>query len=99
MQRYEVTCLKCGKSDIVTINEARHQILRWDKMMATNLLSGRYRKDLNWGWECICGNDNRLAKEEKGEMAQLVQAPPMKIKQIADSLKIPDAKQFKMARV
>lgn len=99
MQRYEITCLKCKKSDVITIDESRHQILRWDKMLATNFLAGRFRKDLQWGFECICGNDNRLAKEEKGEMAELVQGPPQTIKKIADSLKIPDAKQFTMARV
>lgn len=30
------------------------------------LLSARKRFDGNWGFECICGNDSRLAPSEKG---------------------------------
>lgn len=49
-----------------------------------------------WGFMCKCGNDNRLAPEEADDFDNLVAGDPISLKKIADSLKIPDSKQFKM---
>lgn len=95
-KRYRVTCLKCGKSDILTIEEANHLILDFAKQMLTNILAGRWRRDLQWGFECTCGNDNRLAAVEKDEFENLVQGDAISIEKIARSLQIPDKSQFKM---
>lgn len=98
-KKYKVTCLGCGQSDIITIEEANHVILDFAKQLATNLLSGRWRKDLKWGWECRCGNDNRLCLEEKTQFEQLVQGSASAIERIARSLQIPDEKQFRMTQI
>jgi len=97
--RYLVTCLKCGESDILAINDVSHEVLEFVKMAATNLLAARWRKDLKWGFECRCGNDNRLAQAEADDFDKLVQGDKRTVKRIADSLKIADDKQFKMAAV
>ena len=94
MKRYEVTCLKCKKSSFVRISDG-HQI-DYEGGMNTNLLAGRWRKSLDFGWECVCGNDNRLSKQEKDEMNNLVTGTPQQIAQIVKSLSIADDKQFRM---
>lgn len=97
MERYKVTCLKCKKECYVSI-DAGHQI-DYEGGMNTNLLAGRWRKTQDFGWECSCGNDNRLSKQEKDEMDTLVKGSPQQIADIVKSLSIPDSKQFKMVRV
>ncbi len=95
-KKYLVTCLSCKQSDVITVIEPDHIITEFKKMMGTNLLAGRWRRDLSWGFECICGNDNRLSLAEKKDMDILVKGTKQAIKKIADSLKIPDETQFKM---
>lgn len=99
VNRYEVTCLGCGEKDVLTIDDIKHQVLLWAKMAATNFLSARFRGDKQWGFECKCGNDNRLARQEEKDMDKLVYGTPLSVKRIADSLKIPDKKQFRMVAV
>lgn len=96
MERYKVTCLKCKKEAFVRISDG-HQI-DYEGGMNTNLLAGRWRKSLDFGWECTCGNDNRLCKQEKDEMDNLVTGTPQQIAQIVKSLNIADNKQFNMVR-
>lgn len=96
MRRYRVTCLSCGESDVLTIDELNNRIDYFGAGMNTNFLSARFRKDREWGFECRCGNDNRLARSEGDEMDKLVAGSPDKIAAIAASLKIEDAKQFRM---
>jgi len=95
-KRYQVTCLKCKQSDVLTIEESSHVILDFAKQMMTNILAGRWRRDLQWGFQCRCGNDNRLSAVEKDEFDTLVQGDPISVEKIAASLKIPDEKQFVM---
>ena len=67
----------------------------------TPIISCRFRGDLNWGFECMCGNDSRLAREEREDVDMLVQASDEDYKQtiiekLIASLKIKDAKKFRM---
>ena len=97
MKRYEVTCLKCKQSDILLIDDNSHAIINYGKGASTNLLAGRWRKDERFGWECICGNDNRVSKQEEQFLSELVTQGS--IEDIKKSLKIDDNKQFKMVGV
>lgn len=99
MRNYRVTCLKCKQSDILTINEADHQVWDYAKKIMTNLLSARWRSDMQWGFECACGNDNRLSRAEAKDFKRLVSGDALSIKKIADSLKIEDKTQFRMEAV
>lgn len=94
MKRYEVKCLKCKKSAFVNIG-ADHRI-DFEGGVQTNLLAGRYRADSEFGWECTCGNDNRISKQESKQMDQLVKGTPQQIADIVKTLSIPDSKQFQM---
>lgn len=95
-RKYEVTCLQCGESDILTIDEHNHVVTITEKIMLTPFVSFRFRRDGNWGFMCSCGNDNRLAKEESNDFKKLVAGDPLSVKRIAQSLSIPDKDQFKM---
>ena len=97
MKRYEVTCLKCKQSDILLIEDDSHAIINYGKGAGTNLLAGRWRKDNQWGFECICGNDNRVSKQEEQFLTELVTQGS--IEDIKASLKIDDNKQFTMVGV
>lgn len=100
MQKYEVRCLKCKQSDVLLIDDNNHAIVNYGKGINTNLLAGRWRKDMKWGWECICGNDNRISLVEKDYIVELVQkGTPKTIEDIKKSLKIDDKKQFVMVGV
>jgi len=93
---YRVTCLKCKQTESLLIDESTHQVLDFGRKAETNVLSVRWRGDLQYGFECLCGNDNRLALSEKTDFQKLVQGDQMSVKKIADSLNIPDKKQFSL---
>lgn len=99
MQKYEVTCLSCGESDILTIDDKEHSVVGSLKIMLTNFLSYRWRPDMKWGFMCLCGNDNRLAPQEEKDFDKLVAGDPLSVKRLADSLKIPDETQFTMIKI
>lgn len=100
MKRYEVTCLKCKQSDTLLIEDDSHAIINFGKGASTNLLSGRWRKDEKWGWECICSNDNRVSAQEKDFLSELVtKGDKQSIEKIKASLEIKDDTQFSMRPV
>lgn len=96
MNKYKVTCLKCGQSDVLAIDEFNHYVGDTERKLNTNFLTFRWRGDSKWGFQCVCGNDNRLAFEEKEQFDDLVAGDPATVKRIADSLLIPDEVQFSM---
>lgn len=57
---YSITCKQCNGTAKVTIKD--DQFI--DYIDTTPIISARKRSDLKWGFECICGNDTRLCKEE-----------------------------------
>lgn len=100
MKNYKVTCLKCGKYDVAEILEdAENPKIFFKSGMATNFLAGRWRGDRNWGFECLCGNDNRLGASEVEFFDQLVKGTPKQVADIKASLEIPDKTQFTMVAV
>lgn len=99
MKRYKVTCLDCEASDILTIDEQAHRVLDYEGKFQTPFRSFRWRKDMQWGFHCECGNDNRLAPSEAGDMDKLVQGDKQSIDKIVASLLIPDNKQFEMRTI
>lgn len=99
MNKYKITCLKCKQSDDILINDSDHQIINFGRGAGTNFLAGRWRGDSSWGWECICGNDNRVSKSEEKFVNELVNGTEQQIKDIVKSLKIDDKKQFVMIKI
>lgn len=103
-KKYNVTCLKCKKTNEVVITEVRANefaidLNNYHKRHPENvaIISGRYRGDMQFGWECMCGNDSRVARDEFQDISKLViNGSKQAIEKITNSLKITDSKKFKM---
>lgn len=94
MQSYILTCLNCQQSDTITIDDDNKILFKRGE--STNFLSGRYRQDMQWGFECKCGNDSRISKSEESYFDKLVSGAPMGIEAVRRSLKTDDSKKFAM---
>jgi hypothetical protein len=63
----------------------------------TPIIACRLRPDLKWGFECVCGNDTRLAPEEKGQADMLISgAHPSVVKRIVKLATPTPEKNFRM---
>lgn len=104
MKQYQVTCLNCKGSNIAIVTEVRSgefEInLNADHRRDPDniyIISARYRGDMNLGWECMCGNDSRLAREEFKDIKELVvNSGQHAIEHITNSLKKTDKQKFKV---
>ncbi len=93
VKKYKVTCLSCLKSSLLNI-VANSQVNYIDH---TPIIACRMRGDMKWGFECICGNDSRLARQEQDQASTLLCGSNKSvIKKVVDSLKIKDELKFKM---
>lgn len=101
---HRVTCLKCKGSNIARITPVGPNAYMIDlnkdheeNPKEIHIISGRFRTDLEFGWECMCGNDSRVARQEFQNIDKLViNGGESAIKKITDSLKITDQKKFKV---
>lgn len=93
---YQVQCKTCkGKSKL---NIGDDGLVTYVDQMP--IISSRFRKDLAWGFECLCGNDTRLCKEEltgtpveiKGSSKQVVDA-------VIDRMKLTPDDSFIMTEI
>lgn len=105
MKTYNVKCLKCKKSNEVIIKEDGNDFIidldTYHKKNPDNIniISGRYRKDLKFGWECICGNTSIIARQEFRDIDSLVPGGKDKTKiiiNLTNSLKHTDKQKFTM---
>jgi hypothetical protein len=93
IKQYTITCLNCkGSSRINIVNDMN--VMYIDH---TPIIACRLRGDLNWGFECVCGNDSRLAREEKDDAPMLMQQGSKEaLDKLLASLKIEDEHKFVM---
>jgi len=96
MRTYKVTCLNCENTDTVGVDDNNHIVFQYGKGVNTNFTAARWRPDNSWGWECVCGNYDLLAEEEKPKFKELVSGAPMRLEQIASMLKVKNRKAFIM---
>jgi hypothetical protein len=89
-----ITCLNCkGHSRIKIVNDT--QVIYIDH---TPIIACRLRGDMKWGFECLCGNDSRLAREEEADAPMLMQqGSAQALKALVSSLKVKDEDKFEMA--
>lgn len=94
---YKITCKKCKQEAVVEIDDHKHLITRWVKFVP--IISGRYRLDMQWGWECTCGNDTRLSAQEKKTIKNPVSPDPKDIMTVTKNLQIVPDTRFKMEAI
>lgn len=90
--QYEIICKKCKGNSQVFIER---DIIGWQKV--NSVISSRKRLDGNWGFQCLCGNNDLMTKQESRTFANPVQPTPQEITQIVKNLK-PDKPKFEMVR-
>lgn len=95
--KYQITCKKCKQEAVVEIDDRKHLITQWVKYVP--IISGRFRLDMQWGWECLCGNDTRLSKQEAREIKNYVNPDPKDIATVTKNLEIVPDRQFKMEAI
>lgn len=89
---YSVTCKKCkGHSIVVISNDNR---IYWKKI--GSVISGRFRLDGQWGWQCSCGINELMSQQESKEIADPVNPDPMDIEKIIKNLKVDTNLSFEM---
>lgn len=88
---YRVTCKKCKNSEELIIDTSN--TIYWKPVK--HIISGRFRLDMNWGWQCICGNDDLITQQEKREIRNLQSPNPSDITKVLKAL-VPDKPKFKM---
>jgi hypothetical protein len=91
---YTVTCKKCKGSDTLKITPD-HTVFYTNHLP---IIAARFRPDLKWGFECQCGNDSRVAPEEKDQLDLIVRGGDHSIAHIAKNLKLRNEQRFVMER-
>lgn len=95
VKEYKVTCLNCNNFNIVPIADDRN--VMWKT--ADRIISARYRLDGNWGFQCICGQNNLLTEQEDKYIENKQSPDPKQINEVIKNL-IPDnRKLFEMRSV
>lgn len=89
--RYKVTCDKCKNSDLLVIDEQRN--IYWKP--TNHIISGRYRLDNQWGFQCACGNYDITTAQERKEIKNLASPDSSEIARILKNI-IPDKSKFIM---
>lgn len=106
-KRYEVTCLRCKRTNLAVITKVRENDYSIDLNIGHRknpdniaIISGRYRADMDFGWECSCGNDSRIARSEIKDVQELVvNGGKSAIQKIIKGLAITDDKKFRAVEV
>jgi len=91
---YRVVCNECKESDEVVIDNQNY--IYWKPVKY--IISGRYRLDMQWGWQCVCGNNDITTEQEQREISNLSAPDPTDISKVLSNL-IPDQPKFKMEAV
>lgn len=94
--KYKITCKNCKQSDLIEID--KDTVILWNKNKNTYIISGRKRLDMQWGWQCLCGANDLLSKQEAREITDKTNPDPQEINQILKNLK-PQKPKFAMDRV
>lgn len=94
-QKYAVTCLQCKQTALISVL-GDTQVMYIDHLP---IIACRLRPDMKWGFECRCGNDTRLAPQEKPQADMLVAgATPGVVERIVASATEKPELKFKMEK-
>lgn len=100
---YKVICKSC-KADRkigIVVNQDREIIDWFDNLpdpQEVKIISGRKRLDGEWGWSCICGNDDIMSEQEKKTVRNHQTPDPQDITTLVSNLKVQKPK-FEMEKV
>lgn len=88
--RYKIVCQKCFGQSIINIQESNlNKYIIWDEV--DQVISGRPRLDGYFGWQCLCGNNSLLSKQENRVIKDKQNPSPKDINQVIRNLAVPNA--------
>lgn len=93
-QRYKIICKDCGATEIIQLKPNDGVIWGKPKM----IISARRRLDNQWGFQCFCGNNDLLSKQERKEISNFQQPDPKEIRKVVNNIK-PSKMNFAMEAV
>lgn len=103
MESFKITCLNCGGSNKVKISNYKdNKIINLNDDHKRNpdkifIISGRYRPDMEFGWECVCGQYSLVAPQERHDIVSLAgNGGKSALQKIKSSLKRPSEEKFRM---
>lgn len=92
----KITCKQCKRSSRVRFKNDQYI----EYIDTTPIISARKRKDLKWGFECLCGNDSRMCKLELARADELLKGSSKEVMQrVIDNMKVTDDDSFVMTEV
>ncbi len=102
MSSYQVMCTKCkGERRICIYKTAVGSRVDWLEQQAptpSNIVSARQRLDNEWGFQCICGNNDLMTVQEKRTFENPAAPKPQEINDIVKNLKA-DKPKFELRAV
>lgn len=82
---FTVICEECSGSSVVNISDTfQGKIVEWLKI--DQVISARQRLDMNMGWQCYCGNNSLMTKQELEHIKNKSQPEPQEIEDIKKNL-------------
>lgn len=102
MKRYNIICNECKAVRQIAIAKGVNEVVDWldnnPNPQLVKIISARKRFDDQWGFECICGNNDLWTEQEKKSVKDLVAPQPREIADIVRNLS-PVKPKFQMVGV
>jgi hypothetical protein len=92
----KVICSKCNGESVIKIDE-QNKLIDWKKI--GSVISGRYRLDTQWGWQCYCGNNTIMSDQERKSIADYRQPTIKEVNDITKNLVIVPDTSFRMEQI
>lgn len=99
---HKVVCKKCKVARQVKLTQTpMGRMIDWLESPATThhpICSGRERLDGHMGWQCKCGNNDLMTRQEKRMIADPVRPKAQEINEIMRNM-VPDKPKFDLVAV
>lgn len=91
-----------SKRQVNIITSEGRELIDWldnnPDPQVVRIVSGRKRLDDNWGWQCICGNDDIMTDQENSYLTNKQEPSPIDLAELIKNLS-PQKPKFAMERV
>lgn len=94
LKHYKIVCTKCKGESQVDIQN--NQQVFWTDV--DKVISARHRLDNEWGFQCLCGNNDLMSKQESNYISDPVQPSTKDIEGLMKIIKV-EKPRFKMVAV
>lgn len=93
--QYKIICDNCGNADVIGLDSENHVI--WGE--PKNIISARLRTDGQWGYQCNCGQNSLVTKQENENIRDLSKPSIQELTTIKKNLIVKKDKRFVMERI